>query len=200
MARSRRSVLAAVTAAASSALAGCVGEAPPETTPTSERVSTQSTQPTTSQPPCSTDGPAFEVPAVSKPDPLTAESVLDPVFAVEEAYEASISLTPDALLGIPDDATNLSFSLQRVNSDVVGAGDEFEVTVGAMARYRTGGDAGTTATSTTGGRDESTTTTTTTSSVAQYDRPMDAATYRVTERRIERTSGIGDLTGTVVCW
>lgn len=195
MARSRRSVLAAVTAAASAALAGCAGEP----TPTSERSTAASTQTITSQSPCSAVDTDFEVPTVSKPDPLTADSVLDPVFAVEEAYEASIPLTPDALRGIPDDATDFSFSLQRVNSDVVGAGDAFEVTVGAMARYRTGGDAGTTATSTTSGSDEPTTTTTT-SSVAHYDRPMDAATYRVTTRRIERTSGIGDLTGTVVCW
>lgn len=122
---------------------------------------------------CSTVETEFEPPGPSKPDRLTVETVKDPVIRVERAYERTIAID-SGTLDLPDGARLTQFNIYHRNSESVRSEEGFRVTVGGMARFDRGDLHG--------------------------DRRVEVATYRVTTRRIRRLSGIGDPTGTLVCW
>lgn len=129
---------------------------------------------------CSSVETDFTVPALSKPSQLTTETVRDPALAIERAYEDTIEISARTLPGVPDDATLDSFYLSSADAQTVENSERYSVSVGGVARYTIGGEAN--------------------SPDVAGDTPITTATYEITTRHIRRESGIGDLTGLLVCW
>lgn len=156
---------------------GQLNESP--TTPTETGTGTTTSSPTTSDE-CSPVETEFSIPDVSKPSPLTTESVQDPILNVEGAYEDTLDISRFTWSDVPDDARNFQFNLYKVNTEATAVDGGFRVNVKGRATYKTGGSG-----------DET---------EVHRAEVLQAATYHVTDRRISRESGIGDLTGTLVCW
>lgn len=179
----RRSVLVCL-----ASVAGCAGrptrpETDDEGTTTTDRTPTGEGTTTTGKPStanCRSVETEFAIPEPSKPSTMAALTVREPVIRVEEAYEESIGVTAAMLPGVPGSASLSQFNLYDDHTSVESLDRGFRVTVGGMARYTTGGS---------GNETE-----------AHWDRPVEVATYLVSEERIRRESGIGNLTGTLVCW
>ena len=166
-----RSRRSALHALALVGLTGCVGA--PEAGSASSPSTPSDCEPTT----------AFEPPQVEKPAPLDADSAVDVAARIEYAYQSAIEFSPPDAPGIPDDAGPYDYSLSRELSETYSREDGFTASLTAMVGY----------TATRSGENGSTT-------AIAYDQPVTVATYVVTDTRVIRESGVGDLTGTVLCW
>ena len=138
-----------------------------------DRTSTETTVNKSSSADCSTVETEFTPPELSKPSTLNTENVKDPVIRVERAYEKTVAIDSETL-DLPDGAVLAQFNMYHHNTESIPSEEGFRVTVGGMARFKRGDLHG--------------------------DRRVEVAAYRVTNRRIRRLSGIGDLVGTLVCW
>ncbi|SFR97634.1 hypothetical protein SAMN05216559_1888 [Halomicrobium zhouii] len=174
----RRRLLAGIGSTIS--LAGCLSSEPyPPDTTSSNTTQTATETPTEA---CAAIATGFEKPALPKPESLSAEVAEQAGYEVERAYQETLDVSPANFSEVRGHREN-SFDYRLLEAPSTELQSSYQVEVLGLVSWTEDRKVGNETTET-----------------IHYDRPLRVALYEVTERRVQRRSGIGDLAGTVLCW
>jgi hypothetical protein len=171
----RRSLLCALL----SGLAGCATSDAGDRT-ASPAATTRPTTDATEQS-CTPVRTGFDVPPVARP--TGPDESVAVAYRLERAYQDWLGVDPATLSEVPGDAGPYDYRLVETLAETDSDDGTVSVTVTALVGYTV---------TTTGANG--------TVSETSYDQPVGVAVYEVSPAGVTRQSGVGDLTGRVVCW
>lgn len=152
------------------------------------RESTEMSPETTSsipsdKPACTTVSTDFPLPDINKPEVMGESKAVDITYKIEESYQQSIKISPGNFSGVPADSSPYDYRLEISLSDTYSENSTIYVTLKAIVSYTVRENIENS-----------------TNSQKSYDKPVNVATYTVNNQLIRRESGVGELTGSIVCW